>query len=72
MVRGDTYQRQLYNGNKKLKKAHKTIQDQSASLTTVQAENGELHHQVHNLEGQVHGLEAESSSLCTESDRLLA
>lgn len=64
--RGDNYQRQLYNGRKKLKSTHKVIDTQTALLSQMHAETGDLRAEVAGLGEQVMELKAESSSLRAE------
>ncbi|KAJ6477259.1 hypothetical protein DFH09DRAFT_1293049 [Mycena vulgaris] len=61
--RGDNYQREVYNGRKKLKRSHAAATDQSSSLAESRVENGQLRAGVGQLMAEVAGLPGESSSL---------
>ncbi|KAJ6552479.1 hypothetical protein DFH09DRAFT_1085966 [Mycena vulgaris] len=61
--RGDNYQREVYNGRKKLKRLHAAATDQFSSLARSRVENGQLRAESGQLMAEVAGLRAESSSL---------
>ncbi|KAJ7482106.1 hypothetical protein B0H11DRAFT_1724107 [Mycena galericulata] len=64
--RGDSYQKKLYNGLKKLKRSHRANADQAAVLAETRLENGQLRAEVTQLTSEVADLQAESSILRAE------
>ncbi|KAJ7460383.1 hypothetical protein B0H11DRAFT_1923984 [Mycena galericulata] len=64
--RGDSYQKKLYNGLKRLKRSHKANADQAAVLAETRLENGQLRAEVTQLTSDVADLQAELSILRAE------
>ncbi|KAJ7281327.1 hypothetical protein C8J57DRAFT_1500033 [Mycena rebaudengoi] len=68
-LRGDNYQREVYNGRKKLKRSHQAHADQATLLAETRHENGQLRATVGHLAAQVTSLAAESAVLRNELHR---